>query len=105
MTYKSRTNHFFKMNVYKTLERLAISPVSWAMEPLQTSYPVQMPNNQKLLLATALWPILVPATIATFAISLALAAVSALVHGLALLAAGTLDALTASKPTNTCTCA
>ena len=102
MTYTSSTNHFFKKNIYQNLANFAFSPVSWVMEPLATSYPVQMPNYGRLLIGAVLWPILVPATLATFAVSLALAAVSALVHGLALLAAGTLDALTASKPTNTC---
>ena len=92
MTYTSRTNHFFKKSVYKNLAHLAFSPVSWAFESETTNHLIALPDLKKLLIAAVLWPIFLPATIATVAISLALAAVSALVHGLSLLVAGALDA-------------
>ena len=107
MTYTSSTNHFFNQKIYHNLSFFAYLPIDYILLPTSKT----KRDQHQLSVAAFLLPILIPAAIANFAISLALvavsalalavAAVSALVHGLALLAAGTLDALTASKPTNT----
>lgn len=89
MTYVRKTNHFFDKTVYTNIKKVAFSPVSWAFEgPL----PIE-----KMLIAAVLWPILIPATVATIAISIALAAVSALAHGLSLLVAGAIDVFGSSQ--------
>ena len=91
MTYTSKTHSFFKEKVYNSLYDFALSPVSWAFKEEPSSY-IPIPNISNLLLAAVLWPILVPATIMTTAISFALAAVSALIHGFSLLVSNALDA-------------
>jgi hypothetical protein len=93
MTNVNKTNRFFKENVYSNLAGFALSPVSWAFETKSHgSVMVALPDFGKLLLAALLAPILVPATIATSAIALCLAGISALFHGLSLMVAGIADA-------------
>lgn len=89
-SYVDSTNHFFKKNIYSNLGKLAFSPVSWAFETKPTLY-YPMPNFGKLLLAALFAPVLVPATVATSAIAICLAAASAFLHLLSLAVAKIAD--------------
>ena len=89
MTAVNKTNRFFN-NVYSNIDELALSPVSWAFKTDDNGY-LSIPDPQKLLTAAFLWPILLPAMIATMAIAFCLAGVAALVHGLSLLGAALID--------------
>lgn len=92
MTNVNKTNRFFKKKVYDNLADFAFSPVSWAFKSQSHgSVMVAIPDIRKLLLAALFAPILVPATIATSAIALCLAGISALLHGISLLVAGIAD--------------
>ncbi len=88
MTAVNKTNRFFD-KVYSSIDELAFSPLSWVHETDNTGY-MRIPT-QKLLIAAFVWPILLPAMIATMAIAFCLAGVAALVHGLSLLGAALTD--------------
>lgn len=99
MTNVNKTNRFFKENVYPNLADFALSPVSWAFEmKSHGNVMVAVPDVGKLILASLLAPVLVPATIVTSVIALCLAGISALLHGLSLAVAGIVDAC--SSPDN-----
>lgn len=92
MTIVNKTNSFFKEKIYSNLTEFACLPFSWAFELSHGSlYPI--PDFRKLFLAALFSPILVPITIATTAIALCLAGISAVFHGLSLAVAVTADAL------------
>lgn len=97
MTNVNKTNRFFKENVYSNLAGFAFSPVSWAFKEKSNGY-IAIPDFGKLILAAFLAPVLVPITIASSAIALCFAGISALFHGLSLAVAGMADAC--SNPDN-----
>ena len=103
MTYTNKTNGFFKNKIYNNLEDFAFSPVSWMAECKRKNKNINL-KNESLFYNAVYMPIMslvsmsliAISVIATILISLALAVVSALAHGLSLLVSGALDALPSS---------
>ena len=93
MYYVNKTNRFFYPSIYDNLGNFALSPIAWVFARDADGFSVSLKFN-RLFVGAILWPITITAPVVTIAISLILAAVAAVLHGLSLLVAGTLDLCT-----------
>ncbi|HVT62943.1 MAG TPA: hypothetical protein VHD33_05595 [Legionellaceae bacterium] len=85
MPRKKKVNRFFNEYIYRNISEFAGCPVSWACEIESVGPMLGIPNYKKLIIAVALWPVLLPATVATSAISVGvLLPIAGILHGLTL---------------------